>query len=348
MSYNKSIFLLLASLLGFYISYEVPGIVITFFVSFIFAYLLEPIVTYIDKKTHYLGYKSSAIIVFVIFLIFLLTFFIFFIPKITSQLHLLFLKIPDYHAKIKSSFLPFISKKIELYGGKNLTAQFSKSIAAITNDASQHLINSMNSLWDYTLSFINLLSLVILFPVLLIFFLSDWHKVTTKIQKTISEVGLSPLNNVWEDIDKLLKGYVQSIFTLASVMCIIYMICFTIIDLDLSIILGLISGMAIIIPFLGTLSAYIMCVSLSLLSNGLHVEQVWISIIFACAQSFEGMYLSPKIIGNKIGMHPLVIIFSVFVASNILGFAGLFVAIPIAGILRILFRRFVLPDKIIH
>lgn len=341
MNYNKIIFIILGLLVASYITYESPGIVGTFIVSFSFAYLLQPLAKYISTKT-YINYKFSSLLVFLGFLIILIALLIFLIPKIIIQLHYLLVKIPEYHKIIKNSFLPFLSDKIELYGGKSLNGKISEVISTITNDGTQYLISSMNSLWYYTLSFINIITLLSLFPVVLVFFLIDWPEITVTFKKFIKNIGLNAINDIWEEIDDLLIGFIKSILNIGAIMSILYIIAFSALGLELSVILGLFSGFAVIIPFIGTFLAFLTCFSLSILNNGFDFQQIWIILIFLSAQIFEGTYLTPKIIGNKIGMHPNTVIFAIFVSAHLFGFTGLLIAIPLAGVTKIIFKRFVL------
>lgn len=340
---NKKIFILLTLLVSLYLTYRLTGLVITFMTSLAFAYLLQPVVKLIMNKTK-LSYTMSAITVFILFITILISVVSFVLPKIITQFHYLITKLPEFQISLKQKILPSISERLEQYGGVTLSNKFELIVTSLTAKLSNYLLSFSDSIWDYTLSLINIITLTLLFPVMLMFFIKDWPQVTLKFRNFIDSIGLNSVNEIWEDVDDLLTSFVKSLLTICVIMSLVYVTSFTLIGFEFSVILGILSGFGIIIPFIGNFLTSTTSITISILTNGFDVQQLWLISIYVIAQSFETSFLTPKIIGDRIGLHPNAVIMSVFITANILGPIGLFIAIPIAGTLKIIFRKFVINN----
>jgi putative permease len=338
---NKKIFIAIAIFAFIYISIYSTGIVATFATALSFAYLLHPLARNISGITK-INYKYAAILVSTFFITILVSFLVFFIPKLLNQMQQFVSRVPEYQVTLKETIIPHVSDVLKKYGGEQLSDQFMEFVNNSSVSLRKYLMASLNSIWTYTISIINIISLIFLFPIVLIFFLIDWPKFTDNFREFIKNIGLESINSICDEADDLIAGFIRSIFNVGAIMSIVYVIAFGAISLDYFLILGIFAGFAVIVPFIGPFIITSSCLLISFLNEGLSHQLLWIITIFAVVQTFEGSYLTPKIVGDRIGLHPNAIIFSVFVSTSIFGFVGLFIAIPVAGLVRIIFRKFVL------
>lgn len=338
---NKNIFLLLIITSFIYLCYAVPSIIAIFFISLSFAYLLQPLAKKLSNKCH-IDYVYGAVIIYSLFLVILISALSILIPQIISQIETLISKAPQFKEIIEKKIIPKVVEKALEYGGENIKENFKASITSYMDNIGNIAGYTANLLWSYALSTINIVSMCILFPILLFFFLKDWPVISRSFKNFISNIGLGTVNEIWKDLDDLLVGFIKALLNVGTILAILYWIGLKIIGFEFALIVAIVSGFAVVIPLIGPIIAISLSLSLSLLVHGLDTQQLWILSLYAILQILDNSYLSPKIIGDRIGLHPTVIIFSVFVSSEILGLAGLFLAIPIAGLIKILFRKFIL------
>ena len=134
----------------------------------------------------------------------------------------------------------------------------------------------------------------------------------------------------------MLSAYIRGQLNICLLLSAYYFIGLSLVGIDLALLLAIISGFLVIIPFIGAfISLFLMLVS-CYFSYGASVEIVYILVLFVIAHIIESYILTPQIIGDKIGLHPVWIIFSVFAAGSVFGFVGIVFAIPIAGVIKIL------------
>ncbi len=339
MALNKKLILLLSFLLFIVVCIKASSIVVTFFISLTFAYFLQPVAKKLENKTR-IAYHFSAIIIFLLFITILFGSLTILIPKILSQLELLIERIPQFQNSIKTIIIPAISEKLDLLG-PTVSEQIKHSSLALVGNFGNALNTTTHVLWDYLLSTINLITMCLLMPILLFFFLKDWPRLVLSFKNFVTQAGFHEINDVFVKMDVLVTGFIKGLFNVAIILSIFYTIALGIIGYEFALISGIIAGLAILVPFIGPLLAAISCLIISLLLHGISSQLLYVLIVFAIGQTIDASYLTPKIVGDKIGFHPTAIIFSVFVGSHILGAAGLFLAIPIAGMIKIIYDKFI-------
>ena len=330
---NKPIFwasFVLSFLLAFY---YLSHTLVPFIIALIFAYILEPMI----KKNATRFNLSRNIITFFIFSLFLgifVLFLILLIPLIYKQVTTFIIKIPAY----KIHFIQGMHSIIDHIDGldPDITSKLIESIHNFVNSTFSIIITIVNNLWEYTLATMNLLAIIVLVPILLYYFLRDWSKMVRSIESLVPINDKSKMKQIFNDINQLLSAYIRGQLYICFLLSNFYIIGFTLIGLELAVLLGIISGFLIILPFVGALISFIIVLISAYFTHGISIELVYIISIFFIGHAIEGYILSPKIIGDKIGLHPLWIIFAVFVCGTLFGFIGMLFAIPIAGIVKIL------------
>ena len=330
---NKLVFWSLTFLAFSAIIYAVSETLAPFIIAFIFAYLLQPLIDNNSKRFNVpRGLVSTGI--FSIFISSFIIIFVVLLPIIYNQIAAFIAKIPSYKNNFNSGldyFLAWVEK-------------FDPAIAAKVSDSMQNFINSAfsvvvaaaNNIWGYTLATINFFTIIVLVPVILYYFLRDWPKMVKGVESILPLKEKGKVGKIFSDINTLLSAYIRGQLNICLLLSLYYIVGLNLIGIDLALLLGIISGFLVIIPFIGAfISLFLMLVS-CYFSYGASVEILYILVLFAIAHIIEGYILTPKIIGDKIGLHPVWIIFAVFAVGSVFGFIGIIFAIPIAGIIKIL------------
>ena len=340
---NKKILLSVFLVFFLYAAYFASSIFTTFFIALAIAYLLQPVAACISKKFR-ISYKTSALIVFVLFMASLVGLLSFILPKLLWQMELLLQKTPRFQEAIKTHLLPSISAKLNQFDGV-VADQIKNAFLGLGDSFGEMLSYSVNFLWRSLRSTIDLITMCLLLPILLVFFLKDWSEITSNFKNFITKTGFKEINSIWEEVDDLVSGFVKALLYVGFILAVIYTVSLSLIGFEFALIFGIISGFAVMIPFIGPMLAVASCLTMSMLIHGFDYQQILIIIVYVVAQGFDSSFLTPKIVGDKIGLHPTAIIFSIFLGSQLFGFAGLFLAIPTAGIIKIIFNKFILEKR---
>lgn len=340
---NRNILLGIFSLLFLYAAYQASSVFATFFIALTFAYLLQPTVNFLKDKSG-IGYKPAALIIYIIFLVLVVSLLSILVPKFIAQIELLLNKIPLFKDEIQNKLVPLLLTKLNRLDPE-VANQLKKMFVDLGSGFGEMLTYGLNMLWQYFRSTVDIVSMCLLLPILLVFFLKDWPEVTMSFRSFIRKIGYDKVNEIWQEVDDLITGFIKGILYVGFIQAILYSFSLSLIGFEFALIFGIISGIATVIPFIGPILAVSSCLMMSILIHGLDYQQILIMIIYGVIQVFDSSFLTPKIVGDKIGLHPTAIIFSVFVASHIIGAAGLLLAIPIAGIIKIVFNKFILKEQ---
>lgn len=306
--------------------------IMPFFIAGLIAYILSPLVNYIAAK---LNINRIFIITFVVLLILLsiVGLCMIFVPLVSKQISLLISRIPGYKEYIQHDILPDLIKKMDNLS-PDFVDKFNHAIDNLLGNAAQSVTNMVNYLFDYTSSLASLFTLLFFMPILLFYFLRDWPKKAI----TINIFGKNVDNRIkkfFSDIDILLSAYMRGQLKVCIIMAIYYSIALSIVGVDLALLIGVISGFVIILPFIGFLFAMIIALIFGYFEFGFTAHLFYILMIYLTGSVLEGSIFTPKIVGDKIGIHPLWIIFAVLACGQLLGIMGMLFAIPIAGVTKI-------------
>lgn len=304
-----------------------------FFIAAIIAYIAHPFVQKISKK---LSIHRLFIIFFIVFLVifFVIGFGMIFIPLVSKQISLLISKIPSYKVYVQQNILPVITQKLD-HLSPDMTAKIDNLIDDSLNNIAQNISNIVNHIFDYTTSLASILFTIILIPIVLFYFLKDWPQ-NGLVLTVLDKKTQTRFRKLLTQIDILLSAYMRGQFKVCFIMAIYYSVALYLIGFDLALLMGVISGFAIILPFLGFICPFSISMMLAYFSFGISIQLGYIIITYVIGSVVEGSILTPKIIGGKIGVHPLWVIFSVLACSDLFGLVGMLFAIPIAGIVKIL------------
>ena len=330
---NKLVFWSLAFLAITTIIYTVSNTLIPFVISFVFAYLLQPIIDNSSKRFNFPRNLVSAGI-FTVFISSFIIILLLLLPIIYNQIAVFITKIPHY----KNNFnigLSYLVARVDTID-PDIADKLSDSLQNFVNSAFSVVVAAANNIWSYTLATINFFAIIILVPVILYYFLRDWPKMLKSIESILPLKEKSKIGKIFSDINSLLAAYIRGQLNICLLLSVYYFIGLSLIGIDLALLLGILSGFLVIIPFIGAfISLFLMLVS-CYFSYGFSVEVIYVFVLFVIAHIIEGYILTPQIIGDKIGLHPVWIIFSVFAAGSVFGFIGIVFAIPIAGVIKIL------------
>lgn len=329
---NKSIVWLIFALSFGGLCYLLEAAIAPFFIAFLIAYLIHPFVQKLEQKFHHKNLIIAIIIAALmsgcVALIFLI------MPVAYEQTSLLASKAASY----KSYLQPIITEKVS-HLNPEVASRLSEALHSSFNKIIMFVAGSVNNIMGYIFATISTVVMIFLIPVILFYLLRDFSSCRKTIEKNLPAPIRGKVVQALGEINGLLSAYIRGQLKVCLIMATYYSIGLAVIGLDLALILGIISGFLIILPFVGFLISLCMSLIFGYIAFGFSYSTLTIACLYFFGTILEGTFLTPNIIGDKIGLHPLWIIFAVLAGGTLFGFVGMLFAIPVAGICKIILRN---------
>jgi len=339
---NKSIFWLIVIAAMSALVYWVSAIIAPFVISIILAYLLQPAINSFSERL-LIPRGLATFLVFSLFISVFILILVLVLPVIYDQSSIFIAKIPNYKRNFDSLVAILVDKISHL--DPEITNKVSEALRSFANNLFATISSFANHLWVYTVATFNFFVLIALVPIILYYFLKDWPKMMEAIESVLPIKEKGKVREIVCSINDLLSAYIRGQLNICLIVSTYYFICFWLVGVDLALLLALVSGFLIIIPFIGTLVSFLLVSITCYFTFGASSEMLYISAIFIVGNIVEGYILSPRIIGNRIGLHPVWIMFAVFAGASLFGFVGVLFAIPMAGIIRLLIGHLIIYYK---
>jgi predicted PurR-regulated permease PerM len=309
----------------------IRSILLPFIVGILIAYLLDPAADKLEEWGCSRGIATTILtgIFFAAVIIFLLAI----TPLLANQISGLIADLPGY---IENFRLFLLSKLQHLPLPINWNHEFDM------HALSEKLLNSGQSLTSSIIqsgvALINVISLLIITPVVSFYLLRDWDKMTAQIDELLPQRHAGIIRQQFKEIDRTLAGFIRGQLNVMLILGSFYAIALYLLGLKYAVIIGILAGLLIIIPYVGTFIGGISSVGIALIQFDSLGLVGAVLAIFIIGQMLEGYYLTPKLVGDRVGLHPVWIIFGMMAGGALFGFAGILIAVPVSAIIGVLMR----------
>lgn len=327
------LFVLMLIIYYIYNDSSLKGIIFTIFISIIIAYVINPIVDFLEFKKIKRIYGTLLVYLAIIGTIYMIAVLIF--PAIFNEVKNLIELLPEYSKDI-STFMDNLYnnyyENIEnLPFGVN---EISDSIDGNISKIQDILIDGIRGSMDFLMSFFSKALNIFLVPIIVFYLVKDKDFFKKNIEMTIPKKYRTDIINLSKKIDWSLGNFIRGQFIVALFVGTFTAIGLLILGVNYALIIGLIAGITNIIPYFGPIIGGALGVSFALLESPM--KAIWVLILFVVIQQIEGNILQPKIMGDKVGLHPLIIIIALLIGGSLMGILGMLLAIPIATTLKII------------
>lgn len=319
--------------------YLVRSVLSPFIFSLIIAYLLNPLVEHLVSKNKISRITASSLILG-LFLSVFISICAVLLPIIYIQTTELIDELPKYLQIIAHDFYPRIIAAFKPFGielDSDLSHLIIQDKPRLVNFSQNFLGSALTS----SLTLINVISLIFITPILIFYLLKDWDILTKKTYSFLPEYISHPVKEVAHEIHKILGGYVRGQFNVCLILTIFYSISLSFVGLNFGFLIGFLTGIFAFIPYIGMLCGTTVAFILALFQWGFDFTNLsFVALIFIFAQIIESNFLTPKLIGDRIGVHPVWMIFGLFVFGILFGFIGVLFAVPLTAVCGVIARYF--------
>jgi predicted PurR-regulated permease PerM len=317
--------------------YVLRDVLMPFAAGLVLAYLLDPIVDRLER----IGIKrlwGSLLITFAFIMLFVAALIVL-APLLASQLTAFIDKVPGYILRLQSLLTEQGGPLLEKIGGEKVLADLQKSLGDIAGQGVSWLGKFLTSIWSGGQALIGLLSLLVVTPVVAFYLLLDWDHMIAKIDGWVPLAQRDTVREIARDIDGAIAGFFRGQTLVCIILGAIYATGLFAIGLNFGVLIGISAGLLSFIPYVGSLLGLVVAV-------GVAVAQFWpdttliglVIAVFVVGQFIEGNILSPKLVGESIGLHPVWLMFALLAAGSLLGFLGLLISVPLAAAIGVLLR----------
>ncbi len=321
-------------LFGWFISL-ISTILLPFLLGMGAAYMLDPLADKLERKG--LNRTLATSIISVGFFVTLIASIIALVPLIGDQLELLFASTPQYLTILQDNYAKHLQKISD-----NFHIDADKAVsgvtAEITNYAKNIIVEVMQGLLKSSFNFVNFIGLMLITPLVSFYLLRDWDKLVTKIDDLLPHQYAPIIRLQMQEIDRTIAAFLRGTLNVIFTLVLYYAVALAAIGLPYSLLIAIMSGAMIIIPFIGTIASALIALCVAFVHFDEIQSVALVAGVFIIGQVLEGYVLTPRLVGKHVGLNPLWLIFGMMAGGAILGFVGVLIAVPLAAVLGVLLR----------
>jgi predicted PurR-regulated permease PerM len=337
MTLQRQISFWLISLVAFIIVlWLLSPILLPFIAGLVLAYFLDPVADALER----LGFPRviATLVILGLSILLLVLVLLLIVPVLGDQIVKFAGDLPTLMQALLARFNEAAPQWIKDAIAKSGT-DIQGSISEIAGKAAGWTATLLASVWSGGLALVNIVSLMVVTPIVAFYLLADWDKIVAKVDGWLPRDHADAIRTIAADIDSAMAGFIRGQGTVCLLLGVMYAAALTIAGLKFGLVIGLVAGLLSFIPFVGALLGGIMAIGVGLVQFWPdYVSMLVIVGIFVAGQFIEGNFLSPKLVGSSIGLHPVWLMFALFAFGYIFGFVGLLLAVPMAAAAGVLTR----------
>lgn len=331
-------FWLIIGLLSVVLFYLLAPILTPFLVGALLAYLGDPLVDRLESWKF--SRTASVTVVFLTICLALILFFLFLVPILETQTQRLFDKIPQYLEWGVNVLAPYLQERFGVDPGVLEVDYLKGMITSHWKETGGFIRHAVQTVSHSGVVLLGWLANLALTPILTFYLLRDWDHLVSYIDDLLPR-SIEPLvARLARESDAVLGAFLRGQLSVMLVLSLIYAIGLSLIGLEFALVIGVIAGLVSFVPYLGL----IVGVSIATMAALFQMPHdlftlVWVFAVFGVAQVIEGSLLTPLLVGDRIGLHPVAVIFAVLAGGQLFGFMGILLALPVAAVLAVILRH---------
>ena len=314
-----------------------------FVVAAILAYALTPLVDWLDGVGRgRIPRVVAVVLVELLFIVATLGVVLLIVPILAKELPLMREQVPLLLDSLRATLKPFLAQfglrfSLEVSSIKSFVLKY---LSANFEDAFGSLISSLKLGGSVAFAIVGN---AILIPVALFYLLMDWNRFVAQLLAFVPLRGRAAYDSFTQEADAVLGQYLRGQLLVMLVLSVFYSVGLALFGLDLALPIGIFTGLAIFVPYLGFGLGLILATLAGLLefavTAGSAKALIMVAVVYGLGQLIESLFLTPRLVGERIGLHPLAVIFALLAFGQLLGFVGILIALPASAVLLVAMRR---------
>jgi predicted PurR-regulated permease PerM len=312
------------------------GILLPFVAGMALAYFLDPVADMLERR----GISrliASLLILFLFVVVFVIVLMVL-VPVLSNQVAGFLERLPDLATRLQG----LIASLDNGWLGKTIGIEaksLQENLAELMKQGAGWIGTLVSGLWSSGKALVGVFSLLIVTPVVAFYMLYDWDRMVAKVDSWLPLDHRDTIRAIFRDIDRAVAGFVRGQGTLCLILGFYYALSLTLLGVNFGLLIGLLAGLISFIPYVGSLTGIVVALAVALVQFWPDwVPLATIVAIFAAGQFLEGNFLQPKLVGDRVGLHPVWLMFALLAFGTLFGFTGLLVAVPAAAAVGVVVR----------
>jgi predicted PurR-regulated permease PerM len=319
-----------------FVLWLLQGILLPFIAGLVLAYFLDPVADALERLRLPRVIATLLILGLSLFLLVLAIFLL--VPVLVDQVGKFAANLPGIITTLVNRFneaAPDWAKELLQQSGNTLPG----STSEIAGRAAGWIATLLSSILSGGLALVNLLSLLVVTPIVAFYLLTDWDRMVARVDSWLPRQHVETLRALAREMNDAMAGFIRGQAVVCLLLGLFYAVGLSLAGLNFGLLIGLAAGILSFIPYVGSFVGFVLSIGIAIVQfwpNWIHIAVV--VAIFAAGQFMEGNFLSPKLVGNRVGLHPVWLMFALFAFGYLFGFAGLLMAVPLAAATGVLTR----------
>jgi predicted PurR-regulated permease PerM len=316
--------------------YVFSSILLPFIAGMTIAYFLDPIADRLERLG--LSRLMATIVILVTFIVLFALALIILIPVLVNQFNDFAQRLPGYISQLQMFIAQYQDSLLPGWI-RNQIGTIKDNFSGILSEGMGFLTGLFAQIWNSGKAIVDVISLLVVTPVVAFYILLDWDRMVAKVDQWIPRDHVSDVRQIASEIDQAIAGFIRGQGSLCLILGVYYAVGLSLVGLNFGLLIGLFAGMISFIPYVGSLVGLVLAVGVAIVQ--FWPDYLWVGavlVVFFSGQFLEGNILQPKLVGSSVGLHPVWLMFALFAFGALFGFVGLLVAVPAAAAVGVLVR----------
>lgn len=317
--------------------YLLAPILTPFVIAALLAYMGDPLVDRLEAKK--LSRTLGVTLVFLLLFLLVLVLLLVVVPVLQQQIARLVARLPEYLELVQQRVLPWVSAQLGLDPGlldlAHLKALLMERWSQVGDIAGQVL----GSVFHSGMAMMAWLANLVLIPVVAFYLLRDWDLFTARLRELIPRRWEPEMVQLAGSADEVLGAFLRGQLLVMLALGVLYTVGLWIVGLEFALLLGMIAGLLSFVPYLGFIIGMLLAGIAAYMQFQELTPLIGVLAVFGVGQLAESLFLTPKLVGDRIGLHPVAVIFAVMAGGQLFGFVGVLSALPVAAVVMVVLRH---------
>ena len=310
-----------------------------FVLAALLGWLGDPLVDRLERTGR--SRPVAVTLVFVLMVLVLVLAVLILVPMVERQIRTLIEALPQYREWFMGTALPWVEART----GIEITAWLDpQRLIELVRTHWEQAGGVASTLFGYLSSsgfaFLAWIANIVLLPILTFYFLRDWDVLVERVAAMIPRDHIATVSRLAKESDDVLGAFLRGQFIVMLALGAIYAIGLSIVGLKLGLLIGIVAGLISFVPYLGAATGIVLAVLAALVqAQGFDIKLLaLVGVVFTVGQLIESYVLTPRIVGDRIGLHPVAVIFAIMAGGQLFGFVGMLLALPVAAVANVMLR----------
>lgn len=323
--------------------YVLSDILLPFVAGIILAYLLDPIVDFLER--HRMPRWVATVLLTLFATTAVISILLLLVPLLHSQIVDFAERLPKYVGLLREKAVALLAAVQTQMSPEDMASIRDKIGGAAGPNALAWIGKLLTGIWGGGVALLNLFSLLVITPIVMFYLLRDWDDIVDTVDGWLPRRLAPVIRENTIEIDRVLSGFLRGQFSVCLLLGVFYAVGLTLVGLDFGMIIGFLTGLISFVPYFGMLIGFAIGLGVAVAQFPDWQPIAMVAGVFVIGQFLEGNFITPKIVGDRIGLHPAWIIFALLAGGTLFGFTGILLAVPAAAVIGVLGRFFLQQYK---